>query len=93
MLQRYALYRNDDLWNWIRNPLPSINALLVENTTDDNRGKAFGLFYAFFSLGVVAGSFTVGAIGASPSISFIIGTAFLLTFAGMIYVRSKVKRQ
>ncbi|PEQ64971.1 MFS transporter [Bacillus cereus] len=71
---------------------PSINALLVENTTDDNRGKAFGLFYAFFSLGVVAGSFTVGAIGASPSISFIIGTAFLLTFAGMIYVRSKVKK-
>ena len=44
---------------------PSINALLVENTTDDKRGKAFGLFYAFFSLGVVAGSFTVGAIGAS----------------------------
>ena len=29
---------------------PSINALLVENTTDDTRGKAFGLFYAFFSL-------------------------------------------
>ncbi|WP_153044663.1 MFS transporter, partial [Bacillus cereus] len=28
---------------------PSINALLVENTTDDKRGKAFGLFYAFFS--------------------------------------------
>ena len=51
---------------------PSINALLVENTTDDNRGKAFGLFYAFFSLGVVAGSFTVGAIGhhlASASLS------------------------
>ncbi|WP_144497323.1 MFS transporter [Bacillus toyonensis] len=71
---------------------PSINALLVENTTDDNRGKAFGLFYAFFSLGVVAGSFTVGAIGASPSVSFVIGTAFLLTFAGMIYVRSKVKK-
>ncbi len=70
---------------------PSINALLVENTTDDKRGKAFGLFYAFFSLGVVAGSFTVGAIGASPSVSFVIGTAFLLTFAGMIYVRSKVK--
>ena len=48
---------------------PSINALLVENTTDDNRGKAFGLFYAFFSLGVVAGSFTVGAIGGKGSIS------------------------
>jgi hypothetical protein len=50
------------------------------------------LFYAFFSLGVVAGSFTVGAIGASPSASFVIGTAFLLTFAGMIFVRSKVKK-
>ena len=72
---------------------PSINALLVENTTDDKRGKAFGLFYAFFSLGVVAGSFTVGAIGASPSVSFVIGTAFLLTFAGMIYVRSKIKNK
>ncbi|AWC31562.1 MFS transporter [Bacillus cytotoxicus] len=71
---------------------PSINALLVENTTENNRGKAFGLFYAFFSLGVVAGSFTIGAIGASPSVSFIIGTAFLLTFAGMIYVRGKVKK-
>ncbi len=71
---------------------PSINALLVENTTEDKRGKAFGLFYAFFSLGVVAGSFTVGAIGASPSVSFVIGTAFLLTFASMIYVRGKVKK-
>ncbi|PEE44051.1 MFS transporter [Bacillus pseudomycoides] len=70
---------------------PSINALLVENTTEDKRGKAFGLFYAFFSLGVVAGSFTVGVIGASPSVSFVIGTAFLLTFAGMIYFRGKIK--
>lgn len=71
---------------------PSINALLVENTTEDNRGKAFGLFYAFFSLGVVAGSFTIGAIGASPSVSFITGTAFLLTFASAIYVRGRVKK-
>ncbi|CAM4349352.1 bicyclomycin resistance protein [Bacillus manliponensis] len=70
---------------------PSINAILVENTTEENRGKAFGLFYAFFSLGVVAGSFTIGAIGASPSISFVIGTAFLLIFASFIYVREKVK--
>lgn len=71
---------------------PSINALLVENTTEDNRGKAFGLFYAFFSLGVVAGSFTIGAIGASPSVSFVIGTAFLLTFASTIYVRGRLKK-
>jgi len=71
---------------------PSINALLVENTTEDNRGKAFGLFYAFFSLGVVAGSFTIGAIGASPSVSFIIGTAFLFTFASTIYVRGRLKK-
>ncbi|ENQ3079057.1 MFS transporter [Bacillus sp. WLY-B-L8] len=71
---------------------PSINALLVENTTEDNRGKAFGLFYAFFSLGVVAGSFTIGAIGASPSVSFVIGTAFLLTFASTIYIRGRGKK-
>ncbi|MDR4277377.1 MFS transporter, partial [Bacillus paranthracis] len=31
---------------------PSINALLVKNTTDNKREKAFGLFYAFFFLGV-----------------------------------------
>lgn len=68
---------------------PSINALLVENTTEANRGKAFGLFYAFFSLGVVAGSLTIGAIGAPPSISFIIGAAFLIIFALVIYMRGK----
>lgn len=35
---------------------PSLNALLVGCVRPEHKGKAFGVFYAFFSLGVVAGS-------------------------------------
>lgn len=32
---------------------PSINTLLIESTTDQNRGKAYGYFYAFFPLALL----------------------------------------
>ncbi|MNW42190.1 Inner membrane transport protein YajR [compost metagenome] len=41
---------------------PSLNALLIRNVTPENKGKAFGLFYAFFSIGVVAGSSGLSAL-------------------------------
>jgi len=41
---------------------PSITLMLVRATVPETRGKGYGLFYAFFSLGVVAGSFTLGLI-------------------------------
>ena len=43
---------------------PSITLMLVRATEPETRGKGYGIFYAFFSLGVVAGSFTLGLINA-----------------------------
>lgn len=39
---------------------PSINALVAMNTGLSERGRAYGLFYSFFSLGVVGGSIFTG---------------------------------
>ena len=39
--------------------------MLVRATEPKTRGKGYGIFYAFFSLGVVAGSFTLGLINTS----------------------------
>lgn len=39
---------------------PSINTLLIKATPVEMRGKAYGYFYACFSLGVVAGSTVLG---------------------------------
>lgn len=63
---------------------PSMNSIIITYVSEKNRGKAFGLFYALFSLGVVAGSFTVGALAASPAFGFMVGSAILLTLS--IYV-------
>src|SRR5699024_12857871 len=35
---------------------PSMNQIVAEASSKVDRGKAYGIFYAFFSLGVVAGS-------------------------------------
>ena len=39
---------------------PSINSLLIDSTSAEFRGKAYGYFYAFFSIGAVAGSGLIG---------------------------------
>ncbi|MDF2035524.1 MFS transporter [Cytobacillus oceanisediminis] len=70
---------------------PSINALIASHTTEKTRGKAFGLFYAFFSLGVVAGSTLLGLLGVTFNIGFLIAAALLLlTVCGMfIYFKKR----
>ncbi|WP_078595763.1 MFS transporter [Evansella clarkii] len=40
---------------------PSMNRIIVEISGTSDRGKAFGVFYASYSLGIVAGSFFAGA--------------------------------
>ncbi|GIN20631.1 MAG TPA: MFS transporter [Bacillus bacterium] len=59
---------------------PSINSLLIESTTDKNRGKAYGYFYAFFSIGVVAGSGLTGLLELSANGGFLF-TGILLCIA------------
>lgn len=39
---------------------PAINTLLIKATSRANRGKSYGYFYAFFSLGTVVGSALLG---------------------------------
>tara|TARA_Y100000590_G_scaffold468973_1_gene654183 strand:+ start:724 stop:1842 length:1119 start_codon:yes stop_codon:yes gene_type:complete len=41
---------------------PTMKTMLTESTSSHNRGRAFGVFYAIYSLGVVAGSTGSGAI-------------------------------
>lgn len=63
---------------------PTINALIVKSTSPSTRGKAFGLFYAFFSLGVVLGSSIIGILTLSYDSGFMIGATVLILNAIII---------
>ena len=58
---------------------PSITLMLIRATVPETRGKGYGLFYAFFSLGVVAGSFTLGLIDQPISNLFTITSIVLFS--------------
>lgn len=62
---------------------PSINSLLIDSTTERSRGKAYGYFYAFFSIGVVAGSSFTGALALSADRGFITSGILLLSAAAI----------
>lgn len=68
---------------------PSINSLLIDSTTADIRGKAYGYFYAFFSLGVVLGSSLLGWLSLGIVSGFIFTGIVLLIFASMILIPYK----
>ncbi len=65
---------------------PSVNALLVESTTKETRGKAYGYFYAFFSLGVVAGSSVLGILGLDLTVGFLFTGCVLIGFSFFIFI-------
>ena len=72
---------------------PSITLMLVRATTPETRGKGYGIFYAFFSLGVVAGSFTLGLIEGSITTLFSITAVVLLgcVVITLLFGRERVK--
>lgn len=70
---------------------PSINSLLIDSTTADVRGKAYGYFYAFFSLGVVVGSSLLGWLSFSLTGSFIF-TGILLILVALIALMPIAKK-
>ncbi|MED3553574.1 MFS transporter [Cytobacillus praedii] len=70
---------------------PSISAMLVEQTDEETRGKAFGLFYAFFSLGVVAGSSLTGILSVSFGTGFIIAACLLIANCIWMFIYFKRK--
>lgn len=57
---------------------PSMNAMLAHATTKENRGKAYGYFYAFFSVGVVVGSSGLGLLSLSLKHLFLVTGLILL---------------
>lgn len=58
---------------------PSINALLAHSTVPENRGQVYGLFYALFSIGTVAGSSGLGMMPIAIEGQFLVtGGALLL---------------
>lgn len=65
---------------------PSINAVLIEATTEKTRGKAYGYFYAFFSIGVVAGSAILGMLDLIGTPGFIFTGAILLSFSLFVFI-------
>ncbi|MHA6483185.1 MFS transporter [Paenibacillus sp. strain BS8-2] len=71
---------------------PSINTLLIRSTTTEGRGKAYGYFYAFFSLGVVAGSFTLGWLALGIQDGFIF-TGVLLLLVGAVSLAGRQKKR
>lgn len=60
---------------------PSINTMLIKATPAELRGKAYGYFYAFFSLGVVAGSSVLGWLPLNIKEGFIFTGIILFLFA------------
>lgn len=63
---------------------PSINTLLIKATPIEMRGKAYGYFYAFFSLGVVASSFILGWLPFNITLKFILTGTILLLYATFV---------
>ncbi|ANU16177.1 MFS transporter [Planococcus maritimus] len=60
---------------------PSINSLLIDATEYASRGRAYGYFYALFSIGVVAGSGVTGALALSADSGFLFSGSLLLLVA------------
>lgn len=61
---------------------PSINSLLIDSSTPEFRGKAYGYFYAFFSIGTVAGTSVIGFLNLEFSGSFMLTGFILIAVAG-----------
>ncbi|MGO4375558.1 MFS transporter, partial [Paenibacillus sp. MCAF20] len=71
---------------------PSINTMLIQATPADLRGKAYGYFYAFFSLGVVAGSSVLGWLPFDTIGGFMF-TGFILLLFAVIVSFDKQRKQ
>ncbi|WP_075619725.1 MFS transporter [Paenisporosarcina indica] len=70
---------------------PSTSKTIVEQTSLQNRGKAFGMYYACFSLGVISGSFLAGLLGTSATLIFTVGAALVLTSTVLMVINQRRK--
>lgn len=71
---------------------PSMNKIVADASADVDRGKAYGIFYAFFSLGVVAGSTISGWVAQASGLPFLVSAFIMISIAIFIgYIAQKNK--
>lgn len=68
---------------------PSMNKIVTEASTEVDRGKAYGVFYAFFSLGAVVGSFLSGTIADYLGLPFVLCALIMFVSIFVILFVSK----
>ncbi len=68
---------------------PSTSATIMKGTNSQNRGKAFGIYYACFSLGVISGSFIAGLLGTSAMLIFTVGAAIVFISGILMFLNWK----
>lgn len=71
---------------------PSINSLLIDSSSPEFRGKAYGYFYAFFSIGVVAGSSLIGYLDLTFKGGFML-TGIILLAVGVFTILGMKKNR
>lgn len=68
---------------------PSMNQSVKEASTQVNRGKAYGVFYAFFSLGAVVGSTISGLVAQLIGYPFIFGALIMLLTVISLFISAQ----
>ncbi|MDF2065306.1 MFS transporter [Bacillus sp. Cr_A10] len=68
---------------------PSINSLLIDSTEPTYRGKAYGYFYAFFSIGVVVGSSVTGLLQLTANGGFLLTGGLLICLSVLSILKDK----
>lgn len=68
---------------------PSMSTLIAKYSPNKFRGKAFGLFYGFFSIGSFLGASVTGAFSLTPNQGFVSIAIFLVIVSIFILIGSK----
>jgi MFS family permease len=66
---------------------PSMNKIIVQTVAEEHRGKAFGVFYALFSLGVIGGSMGVGTLDLAMDAAYVFGAGVVFMLAVFVGYR------
>lgn len=70
---------------------PSMNRIVADASSKVDRGKAYGIFYAFFSLGAVAGSSISGTVAQTIGEPFIVSAVIMLASSAFLLYIAKAK--
>lgn len=72
---------------------PSMNKIIADASANFDRGKAYGIFYAFFSLGVVAGSSFAGLFAEVLGLPFLMSAIVMFATVAVIFIMTKKSKQ